>query len=242
MPYAFARPSAHPPLQILLPEITASGFTTFTRILSFPNSAAFNRDKCNWADFAEPYAALLGPLTSAFLLTIFNTSPPKPCLRIMLTACCVTRNCPFTNTSYRMSQSCSLCSSSGLEIERPALLTIISIPPNDNAAIVSVFCIVSALVTSSTPASNASLPYCLLNSSFASCNRSELLSERITQAPSSANFLAIALPIPPALPVTIAILPDKAFGFGIRCSFASSSNQYSILNASCLGNDVYSDI
>ncbi len=39
-----------------------------------------------------------------------------------------------------------------------------------------------------------------------------------------------------------AIRPDNALGLGIRCSFASSSNQYSILNASWRGNEVYSEI
>src|SRR3546814_8393444 len=36
--------------------------------------------------------------------------------------------------------------------------------------------------------------------------------------------------------------PESGFGFGIRCSFASSNGQYSILNASCRGSEVYSDM
>ncbi len=60
----------------------------------------------------------------------------------------------------------------------------------------------------------------------------------ITQAPSSANFLAMAFPIPPALPVTNAIRPLKGFAFGMRCSFASSNNQYSILKAKPLSGRI----
>ena len=64
----------------------------------------------------------------------------------------------------------------------------------------------------------------------------------MTQAPSSANFLAIAFPIPPALPVISAILPERDLGFGNRCNLASSNNQYSISKASCLGSEVYSEM
>ena len=42
----------------------------------------------------------------------------------------------------------------------------------------------------------------------------------------------MALPIPDAAPVTSAIRPASGFGFGIRCNFASSSDQYSMRNFS----------
>ena len=42
----------------------------------------------------------------------------------------------------------------------------------------------------------------------------------------------MALPMPEAAPVTSAIRDASGFGFGIRCSFASSSAQYSIRNFS----------
>jgi hypothetical protein len=45
----------------------------------------------------------------------------------------------------------------------------------------------------------------------------------------------VALPMPPAPPVTSAILPASIFGFGMRCSLASSSSQYSMSKASCSG-------
>ena len=53
-----------------------------------------------------------------------------------------------------------------------------------------------------------------------------------TQAPSAASRVAIALPIPDAAPVTSAIPVASGLGFGIRCSFASSSAQYSMRNFS----------
>ena len=87
-----------------------------------------------------------------------------------------------------------------------------------------------------------SFPNNFVNSPEAVSSLSSLISLIITQAPSWANFLAMAFPIPPALPVTSAIRPVNSFGLGILCSFASSSNQYSMLNASCLGSDVYSEM
>ena len=56
-----------------------------------------------------------------------------------------------------------------------------------------------------------------------------------TQAPSAASRWAMALPMPDAAPVTSAIRPARGLGFGIRCSFASSSAQYSIRNFSLSG-------
>src|SRR5580704_17338715 len=59
------------------------------------------------------------------------------------------------------------------------------------------------------------------------------MSASTTQAPSPISRAAIACPMPPAPPVTSATRPASDFGFGMRWSLASSSNQYSILNASC---------
>ena len=42
----------------------------------------------------------------------------------------------------------------------------------------------------------------------------------------------MALPMPDAAPVTSAMRPAWVLGFGIRCSFASSSAQYSMRNFS----------
>ncbi len=53
-----------------------------------------------------------------------------------------------------------------------------------------------------------------------------------TQPPSAAIRVAMALPIPEPAPVTSATRVASAFGFGIRCSLASSSAQYSMANFS----------
>ena len=60
-----------------------------------------------------------------------------------------------------------------------------------------------------------------------------------TQAPSAASRCAIARPIPEPAPVTNATRVASGFGVGIRCSFASSSAQYSIRNFSLSGIGAY---
>ena len=54
----------------------------------------------------------------------------------------------------------------------------------------------------------------------------------ITQAPSAASLVAMALPIPDAAPVTSATRVACDLGFGMRASLASSSAQYSMRNFS----------
>ena len=66
----------------------------------------------------------------------------------------------------------------------------------------------------------------------ASCAFSSDRSAMTTHAPSAASFSAVALPIPEAAPVTSAIRVASGFGFGIRWSLASSSDQYSMRNFS----------
>ena len=63
-----------------------------------------------------------------------------------------------------------------------------------------------------------------------------------THAPSAASRVAIALPIPDAAPVTSATRVAWDFGFGIRCSFASSSAQYSMRNFSASLIGAYDEI
>ena len=61
-------------------------------------------------------------------------SPPIPCSIMIRAASRETRKLPFAMTSCCRSQSCSVVSSSGLEIDRPALLTTRSTPPKASAA------------------------------------------------------------------------------------------------------------
>ena len=62
-----------------------------------------------------------------------------------------------------------------------------------------------------------------------------------THAPSAASRCAIALPMPDAAPVTSAMRVASGLGAGIRCSFASSSAQYSIRNFSASSIGAYAD-
>ena len=50
---------------------------------------------------------------------------------------------------------------------------------------------------------------------------------------------AIARPMPPAPPVISAMRPASALALGMRWSFASSSSQYSMSNASCSSSPTY---
>ena len=84
-----------------------------------------------------------------------------------------------------------------------------------------------------------SLPKSLLNSSCFASSAFLSISVKITQHPSLRNFLAVADPIPPAAPVIRATFPANSFSFGILLNLASSSSQYSILNASFSLRPVY---
>ena len=107
-----------------------------------------------------------------------------------------------------------------------------SIPPKFNIVVAMASIISFNLVTSITADAMASAPNCFLNSSTAPANLSGFKSFNKTTAPSSKNFLAIAFPMPPALPVINAIFPERGLGLCIRCNLASSNNQYSISKAS----------
>ena len=128
------------------------------------------------------------------------------------------------------------------EMLMPALLTTISTPPKAKQAASRAFWVLVASVTFKRVLATASLPNKAINSVLAVAKRSSLMSLMMTQAPSSANFLAMALPIPPADPVIRATRPERALGLGIRWSLASSKSQYSISKASWRGSAVYSEM
>jgi hypothetical protein len=62
----------------------------------------------------------------------------------------------------------------------------------------------------------------------------------MTTACSASSLLAVALPMPPAPPVIQATRRESGFSGGWRWSLASSSDQYSMLNASFSGSPTYS--
>ena len=157
------------------------------------------------------------------------TSPPMPCSMSAFAAAFETRNEPFAMTSCCRSQSFSVVSSSGFDSERPALFTTRSMPPNASTVASIAACTPSASATfAATPIATSVPP----SSAAAACAFSRSRSATTTHAPSAARRVAMALPMPDAAPVTNAMRPWWVFGFGIRCSLASSSAQYSMRNFS----------
>src|SRR5580698_8827050 len=77
---------------------------------------------------------LLGPATIEFLLTTYTTSPPMPWAAKRSAAALETRKDPLAMTSCCRSQSSSEVSDREPAIERPALFTTMSMPPNNRAA------------------------------------------------------------------------------------------------------------
>ena len=127
------------------------------------------------------------------------------------------------------SQSCSVVSSSGFDSETPALFTIRSMPPKASTASSIIRSIASASVTFTCTPTATSVPPISAAASWALARSRSAMT---TQAPSAARRVAMALPMPDAAPVTSATRVACDFGFGIRCSFASSSAQYSMRNFS----------
>lgn len=72
-------------------------------------------------------------------------SPPRPWSIIILAAARETRNDPLATTSCWRSQSCSVVSSSGLEMDSPALFTTKSTPPKASAAASKAACTSSSV-------------------------------------------------------------------------------------------------
>ena len=156
-------------------------------------------------------------------------SPLICCAIITRAAALATRNEPLAITSCCRSQSCSLVSSSERDSDSPALFTTRSMPPKASTAASTARCTASASETSTwTPTATSALPI----SAAACCALSSDRSAMTTQAPSADSFSAVARPMPDAAPVTNATRVASGFGFGIRCSLASSSAQYSMRNFS----------
>ena len=111
------------------------------------------------------------------------------------------RNMARTLTPLTWSQCSSVISSTKARPLTPALLNRMSMAPNLASAAATIFLGASSPVMSQPKAAMALLPACAC--SIADSGRSTAS----TCAPSSANSLAEAAPMPEAAPVTIAILP-----------------------------------
>lgn len=116
-------------------------------------------------------------------------SPPLSWSIMAFAAARATRNEPLAMTSCCRSQSRSVVSSSGFEMDSPALLTTKSIPPKASTVASTAACTASASVTSAV---TARPPISEATSSAAEVFRSAI----VTHAPSAASRSAMALPIP----------------------------------------------
>src|SRR5215475_9662629 len=113
------------------------------------------------------------------------------------------RNMPRTFTAFTRSQNSSVISSTKARPLTPALLNRMSMAPNFSSAAATIFLGASSPVMSAAKAATALLPAWTV--AISDSGRSTAS----TCAPSSANSLADAAPMPEAAPVTIAILPES---------------------------------
>ena len=136
---------------------------------------------------------------------------------------------PLAITLCCRSQSFTVVSNNGFDNDSPALFTTRSTPPNARFAAANMSATPCSSDTSARTATAMSGPP---SSSATACALSRFRSAITTHPPSAAIRVAMAFPIPEPAPVTTATRVARALGFGWRCSFASSSDQYSIANFS----------
>src|SRR5699024_3271710 len=145
-----------------------------------------------------------GPDLQAYVATIFIIRPFWPCLIHSLPTACVQYHVPFNTISTTEFHAFVDKSSAG-QIKFPAaLFTRPSILPNLFTVLSTVYCTRSGSRTSISM-HNTWPSYCSI-SCLASSNRSKERPVMTTFAPSSANRLAIALPMPLLPPVIIITL------------------------------------
>ena len=124
-----------------------------------------------------------------------------------------TRNEPRAITSCCRSQSATVVSSSGLEIDSPALLTTRSTPPKASAAAATAAatCVLVGHVRGERRPRRPRPPISPATAAALSASRSATT----TQAPSAASRSAMARPIPDPAPVTSAIRVASGLGLGM---------------------------
>ena len=142
-------------------------------------------------------------------------SPPRPCSIMIRAASRETRKLPFAITSCCRSQSCSVVSSSGLEIDRPALLTTRSTPPKASAAARNAAATASPSVTSAaTPIATSEPPISAAASVRLLPGRGRRRRRRRPRRRAGPRWPCRC---PSAAPVTSATRVASGLGLGIRC-------------------------
>ena len=137
-------------------------------------------------------------------------------------ACLTNQKAPNRSTRMTPSRSCSSCASIGLKIIVPALLTMTSSRPHRSNAASTTRCTSPSLATSQRSAS-ASTP--ASRSVFSAASpRASSNSAMTTRAPFVAERRAVARPMPPPAPVTMATLSLKRMAFSalMRRAFAAA--------------------
>ena len=216
------------------PRTTPSGFTPLTRMPNAPSSAASSRTWWAWSAFDAPYATLFGPGEQGVLAHDVDDVPAHVLLdhdpgRLARDEERAARHDVVLEVPVvRRSSRAAAC-----EIDRPALLTTRSTPPNASDGVPERrgdLPLVGHVARSRRRRRPARRARRATASALASS-----MSATTTQAPSAARRWRwpARCPIPP--PVTNATRVASGFGFGCRASLASSSAQYSIRNFSDSG-------
>src|ERR1700688_3125417 len=178
------------------------GQMQLTRILSLANSIEADRVRLITPALAAQYACKPGAARSPAIDAVEMMEPP-PVLRISGTACLMPRNTARSRIEKLRSQfSALVLSSDPTAPPRPAWLYMTSRRPNSLSARSTALLIFSSLETSVSW--KTALPPFSLQSRTAASPPSRLRSAITTAAPSPANRIAVARPIPLAAPVMTA--------------------------------------
>ena len=136
----------------------------------------------------------------------------------------------------------------------PAVTQIESNPPYANATLSSIARMLARFVMSAAkpiagpqpespvPATPMPRPSLSVISFAVASAAAAFRSTHTMCAPSRDNRSAVSRPMPDPAPITTITCRASSFSGGIRRSFASSSNQYSMSKASCWGNAMYRSI
>jgi len=136
------------------------------------------------------------------MLDTLTMLPPRG---MVPNACLVKKKAPSRSTWSTRSQSSSVCSSSGLKVIRPALLTSTSQRPNRSTVPRTVAATSGSFDTSHVLAQTAAppAPTCFAAASACAAETSAMT----TVAPSVPRRTAVASPMPLPPPVTMATFP-----------------------------------
>src|SRR5688572_26843723 len=147
---------------------------------------------------------MFGVPAKSELEQIFTIRPLVPVLRMMSELARATRKVPVRLTSMMRRQCAASTSSQAMKGTMAALLTRMSTPP---AVCITASWRAVTEASSDTSQCTAKAPLPISSATFLA--PASFTSATTTRAPSPASRAAIALPMPCAAPVTIAVFPSK---------------------------------